>query len=321
MPRPHETGPIYLDCDTGIDDALTLGYLVAEGADLVGVGTVSGNVSAELGARNTLDVLALAGRADVSVAVGAHDPIGGTFQGGAPSVHGANGIGDVELPRSPAAPTGETAAAMLSRLARAHPGRLHVLAVGPLTNLALALEADPELPELVAGVTIMGGAALVPGNVTAVAEANIHNDVVAAARVLEAPWPVTVVGLDVTMEARFEQRHLDALLAGPPVAVALGRMLETYFRYYTPVLGRPACALHDPLAAAVALGAVEPTLPPVVPMEVDTTGGPGRGQTLVDLRSRYLGYPPLPGARHRIVLEVPHGFGDDLAAALLRLSD
>ena len=88
-------------------------------------------------------------------------------------------------------------------------------------------------------------------------------------------------------------------------------MLETYFRYYTPVLGRPACALHDPLAAAIALGAVVPTLAPVVPMEVDTTGGPGRGQTLVDLRSRYIGYPPLPGARHRIVLDVPEGFGDD----------
>jgi purine nucleosidase len=317
--RPRETAPLYLDCDTGIDDALTLGYLVAEGADLVGVGSVSGNVSAELGARNTLDVLALAGRADVPVAVGAHDPIGGVFPGGAPGVHGANGIGDVDLPRSEAVPTGETAAAMLSRLAREHAGRLHVLAVGPLTNLALALEQDPELPALVAGVTVMGGAALVPGNVTAVAEANIHNDVLAAARVLEAAWPVTVVGLDVTMEARFEQRHLDALLAGPALAQALGAMLATYFRYYTPVLGRPSCALHDPLAAAIALGAVEPTLAPVVPMEVDTTGGPGRGQTIVDLRSRYIGYPPLPGTRHRIVLEVPFGFGDALAESLLRL--
>ncbi|HEY0373166.1 MAG TPA: nucleoside hydrolase [Amnibacterium sp.] len=319
MPRPPETGPIYLDCDTGIDDALTLGYLLAAGADLVGVGSVSGNVSAELGARNTLDVLALAGRADVPVAVGAHDPILGSFHGGAPGVHGANGIGDVVLPRSDAAPTGEAAAAMLSRLAREHAGRLHVLAVGPLTNLALALDADPQLPSLVAGVTIMGGAALVPGNVTAVAEANVFNDVLAAARVLDAEWPVTVVGLDVTMEARFEQRHLDALLEGPPVAHALGEMLGTYFRYYTPVLGRPSGALHDPLAAAVALGELEPTLAPVVPVEVDTTDGPGRGQTIADLRSRYIGYPALPGTRHRVVLEVPPGFGDSLAEALLRL--
>ncbi|HEV7624154.1 MAG TPA: nucleoside hydrolase [Amnibacterium sp.] len=319
MPRPPEPAPIYLDCDTGIDDALTLGYLVAAGADLVGVGSVSGNVAAGLGARNSLDVLALIGRADVPVAVGAHDPIGGVFHGGAPGVHGANGIGDVELPASSSRPTGETAAAMLSRLARRHAGRLHVLAVGPLTNLALALDADPELAQLVAGVTIMGGAALVPGNVTAVAEANIFNDVLAAARVLAAEWPVTVVGLDVTMEARFEQRHLDVLLAGPPAARALGEMLPTYFRYYTPVLGRPSCALHDPLAAAVALGALTPTLAPVVPVEVDTTDGPGRGQTIADLRSRFLGYPPLQGTRHRVVLEVPAGFGDTLAESLLRL--
>jgi len=319
LPRPPDRAPVYLDCDTGIDDALALGYLVAMDADLVGVGSVSGNVSAELGARNTLDVLALVGREDVPVAVGAHDPVLGRFHGGAPGVHGANGIGDVELPRSPAGPTGEAAAAMLSRLAREHAGRLHVLAVGPLTNLALALDADPDLASLVAGVTIMGGAALVPGNVTAVAEANIVNDVLAAARVLDAPWPVTVVGLDVTMEARFEQRHLDALLGGPPVARALGAMLTTYFRYYTPVLGRPSCALHDPLAAAVALGDLTPTLAPVVPVEVDTTDGPGRGQTIVDLRSRYIGYPPLPGTRHRVVLDVPAGFGDTLAAALLGL--
>jgi inosine-uridine nucleoside N-ribohydrolase len=319
LPRPHDRAPVYLDCDTGIDDALTLGYLVAVGADLVGVGSVSGNVSAEVGARNTLDVLALAGREDIPVAVGAHDPVLGRFRGGAPDVHGANGIGDVELPRSPAEPTAESAAAMLSRLAREHAGRLHVLAVGPLTNLALALDADPDLTSLVAGVTIMGGAALAPGNVTAVAEANIFNDVLAAARVLDAPWPVTVVGLDVTMEARFEEHHLEALLAGPSVAQALGAMLRTYFRCYTPVLGRPACALHDPLAAAVALGALTPTLAPVVPIEVDTTDGPGRGQTIVDLRSRYIGYPPLPGTRHRVVLDVPAGFGDTLAEALLRL--
>jgi purine nucleosidase len=319
LPGPRDPAPIYLDCDTGIDDALTLGYLVSAGADLVGVGSVSGNVSAEIGARNTLDVLALAGRADVPVAVGARDPIGGVFHGGAPGVHGENGIGDVRLPRSGSAATGEAASAMLSRLAREHPGRLHVLAVGPLTNLALALDADPDLPSLVAGVTIMGGAALVPGNVTAVAEANIFNDVRAAARVIDADWPVTVVGLDVTMEARFEQHHLDALLDGPPVARALGEMLRTYFRYYTPVLGRPSCALHDPLAAAVALGALEPTLAPVVPIEVDTTDGPGRGQTIADLRSRYIGYPPLPGTRHRVVLDVPQGFGDALAEALLRL--
>ena len=310
--------PWYLDCDTGIDDALTLGLLVAEGADLQGIGSVSGNLSAAGGARNTLDLMALMGRPDVPVAVGAHDPIGGVFGGGADFVHGANGIGGVELPRA-GEPVDESAAAMLVRLAHEHPGTLRVLAVGPLTNLALAIELDPALPSLVADVVIMGGAALVPGNVNAVGEANIWNDPEAAAVVFGASWAVTMVGLDVTMLTRFEEAHRVALEGGGAVPTALAAMLDVYFRYYTPILGRPSCALHDPLAAAIALGTVLPTLAPVVPVEVDASEGPGRGQTLVDLRGRFVGYPPVPGARHRVVLGIPEGFGDALLETLLRL--
>jgi purine nucleosidase len=92
-----------------------------------------------------------------------------------------------------------------------------------------------------------------------------------------------------------------------------------YFQYYTPILGRPSCSLHDPLAAAIALGTVVPALAPVVPVEVDASGGPGRGQTLVDLRGRFVGYPQASDARHRVVLEIPGGFGDALLETLLRL--
>ena len=310
--------PLYVDCDTGIDDALAVGLLVAEGADIVGVGSVSGNVAAADGARNTLDLLALAGRGDIPVAVGAQNPIGGVYGGGAAFVHGANGIGDVALPRA-GEPVAESAATMLSRLARAHPHELRILAIGPLTNLALALEADPDLPSLVADVVIMGGAALVPGNVTAVAEANIINDPLAAAAVFAAAWPVTMVGLDVTMHARLEAEHRAALAARGAVPRVLAAMLEFYFDFYTPSLGRPSCALHDPLAGAIALGTVVPTLAPVVPIEVDATDGPGRGQTIVDLRGRFIGYPPQPGDRHRVVLRIPDGFGNLLVETLLRL--
>lgn len=310
--------PWYFDCDTGIDDALTLGLLVAEGADVQGIGSVSGNLAAAGGARNTLDLLAVMGRTDIPVAVGAHDPIDGVFGGGAAFVHGENGIGDVELPRA-GEPVAESAAEMLVRLAHEHEGALRVLAVGPLTNLALALELEPRLPSLVADVVIMGGAAAVPGNVSAVAEANIINDPVAAQAVFAAEWPVTMVGLDVTMEARFEEAHRARLEQGGASAKALAAMLGVYFDFYTGILGRPSCALHDPLAAAIALGTVVPTLAPAVPIEVDTTDGPGRGQTIVDRRDRYLGYPPRPGLRHRAVLQVPDGFGDALLASLLRL--
>jgi purine nucleosidase len=310
--------PWYLDCDTGVDDALTLGLLVAEGADLRGIGSVSGNLAAADAARNTLDLMALMGRADVPVAVGAHDPIGGVYGGGAAFVHGANGIGGVQLPRA-GDPVAESAAEMLIRLAHEHPGALRVIAIGPLTNLALALELDPELPSLVADVVIMGGAAMVPGNVNAVAEANIWNDPIAANRVFAASWSVTMVGLDVTMEARFEEAHRVELAAGGASARALAAMLDVYFQYYTPILGRPSCALHDPLAGAIALGLVTPTLAPVVPIEVDDTDGPGRGQTLVDLRGRFVDYPLQPGARHRVVLGIPQGFSDTLLEVLLRL--
>lgn len=310
--------PWYLDCDTGVDDALTLGLLVAEGADLRGIGSVSGNLSAAGGARNTLDLMALMGRDDVPVAVGAHDPIGGTFRGIADFVHGSNGIGGVELPRA-GDPAQESAAEMLVRLAHEHAGSLRVLAIGPLTNLALALEMEPALPSLVADVVLMGGTARAPGNVSAVAEANIWNDPVAARAVFDAPWSVTMVGLDVTMEARFEESHRLALAGAGVVPRALSEMLGVYFRYYTPILGRPSCSLHDPLAAAIGLGLVVPTLAPVVPVEVDATDGPGCGQTLVDLRGRFAGYPALPGARHRVVLEAPAGFGELLLGSLLRL--
>ncbi|MFD1721416.1 nucleoside hydrolase [Amnibacterium endophyticum] len=311
--------PLYLDCDTGVDDALALAQLVGVGADLVGVGSVSGNLAAAGGARNTLDLLAMLGRPDVPVAVGAHDPIGGTFDGGAAFVHGENGIGGVVLPRA-GEPVDGSAAELLVRLAHEHAGELRVLAVGPLTNLALALELEPALPRLVRDVVLMGGAALAPGNISAVAEANIGNDPLAAHAVFAADWPVTMVGLDVTMHARFEESHRRALAEAPgAVPRALAAMLDVYFGYYTPILGRPSSALHDPLAAAIATGQVEPTLAPVVPVEVDATDGPGRGQTLVDLRSRFVGYPPLPGTRHRVVLGIPDGFGDLLLETLLPL--
>ena len=312
--------PWYLDCDTGIDDALTLGLLVAEGADLKGIGSVSGNLAAAGGARNTLDLMALMGRPDVPVAVGAHDPIDGVFDASEGAVvHGVNGIGEVELPRA-GEPVAESAAEMLVRLAHEYPGALRVLAIGPLTNLALALEIDPDLPSLVSDVVIMGGSAQMPGNVSAVAEANIWNDPAAAKSVFDAAWPVTMVGLDVTMEARFEESHRLELAEGGAVPAALAEMLGVYFAFYTPILGRPSCALHDPLAAAIALGIVVPTLAPVVPVDVDATDGPGRGQTLVDLRGRFVGYPAQPGVRHSVALEVPEGFGDLLLASLLRLS-
>ncbi len=327
--NPHDSSdvapallPLYLDCDTGVDDALALAYLVATpGVDLLGVGSVSGNIDAATAARNTLDLLALLDRTDVPVAVGAHDPLAGRYRGGAAHVHGDNGIGGVVLPEAATQPVAESAAELLVRLAAENPGRLRVLAVGPLTNLALALRLEPRLPELVAEVTIMGGAALVPGNVTPVAEANIHNDAEAAAAVFDAPWPIVLAPLDVTMEHVLTEHHRQQILAvDHPVVPYLSSMLETYFAHYAGVFGEPACAMHDPLAAALAVGGVRTDVAPRVALVVDAGDGPGRGQTVADLRGRHVGHPEQAGAHCRVVLTLAEAFSPHLVATLQRLA-
>jgi purine nucleosidase len=283
-----------------------------------GIGTVSGNVSAAVGARNTLDLLELAGSAHIPVALGAHHPLAGSFGGGAPWVHGDNGIGEVSLAPAAASLAGETAAEMLVRLARLYPGELRVVAIGPLTNIAEALRLEPALPSLVESVTVMGGAALAPGNITPLAEANIHNDPEAAALVLAAEWDLTLVPLDVTMASVLEETHRQELLASSsPVAQALGEMLGYYFRFYEGIYGRPCSAMHDPLAAALAVGAVKPALAPVVRAAVDTSDGPGRGQTVCDMRGLYAGFPPVKGARCRVVLSLEEEFAPHLVGTLL----
>ena len=306
--------PLYFDCDTGIDDSLALAYLLASPEIvLTGIGTVSGNTTAAQAARNTLGLLALAERDDIPVAIGRHDFLTHEYDGGAPHVHGDDGIGGIPLPEPRRAVEDGTAADLLIRLSHAHAGSLQVLAVGPLTNLAAALAQDPTLPKRVSRVVLMGGAALVPGNITALAEANIGNDPEAAAAVFAAAWPVVVVPLDVTMENVFEEPHRDRLASsGSPVARAVAEMLDFYMDFYRPTFGRRCSALHDPLAAAIAVGGAVPTVAPAVPAVVDTTDGPGRGQTVFDLRGQRLGPVDHEGANVRVVLATDAGFPEHL---------
>jgi purine nucleosidase len=163
----------------------------------------------------------------------------------------------------------------------------------------------------------MGGAALVPGNVTAVAEANVWNDPEAAAELVAAPWDVTLVPLDVTLENQLTEADREALLdADDPLAQAVGAMLDHYFGFHTPLYGHRGCALHDPLAAAIAVGTVRATRAPAVPVVVDTTQGPGRGQTIADLRGQRLGPVDRPGVRTRVVLDTDRPLGPLLVERL-----
>lgn len=289
--------------------------------ELVGIGTVSGNLASAPAARNTLDLIALAGHPDIPVAVGAHDHLSHGFGGGAPHVHGVNGIGDVELPRSTREPRAGDAVDLLLELSHTFAGELEILAIGPLTNLALALQSDRSLPERIRIVTIMGGAGIAAGNITAVAEANIGNDPEAAAAVMAADWDVTLVPLDVTMEHTLEEADREALLAAEaPIARALGQILDHYFDFYEPTYGRRMSALHDPLAAALAVGDVTATRAPLVPITVDTSDGPGRGQTIADLRNQRIADLHHDGHRTRFVREIDGPLGPHLVEVLLRMA-
>lgn len=308
--------PIYLDCDTGIDDALALAYLLADPTiELVGIGSVSGNVSAERGAHNTLALLESAGRTDIEVAVGAHDPLAGTFKGGAPHVHGADGVGGTAREVAHLAVSDLSAVDLMAQKVRANPGTLCVVAIGPLTNLAHFVREYPELVGSVGDVVVMGGAFERAGNITPLAEANIHNDPEAAAIVFDAEWHVTVIPLDITMRHTLTEAHVEQLREIPgAVPRQLAEMLGTYLDFYQPIYGARECAMHDPLAAMVAAGAhtVSATLT-AHQIEV-LLEGDQRGRT----QHHVLSDQDAAAAARRVVIgvdgDVPEGFMARLAA-------
>lgn len=306
-----------LDVDTGIDDALAiLTAALSNEIDLVGCTVVWGNVDVAQGARNTAEVLRLAGHGDVPVAVGAAGPRDGRPAVLSPEVHGADGLGgcaDTALEPELAA---ESAVELLLRLSHEHAGELEIVAVGPLTNLAAALDADASLPERIRQVTIMGGAALAPGNVSDTAEANIWHDPEAAQVVLDASWELTMVGLDVTMTSLLTDEHRARLAAGGAVGRFCDRILDFYLGYYASWSGRRASGNHDALALAVATGLVRTTLSPIVDVTVDCSDGPTRGRTIAALEGEWGQWPEREGARHRVVMEVEPGFEERMVDLL-----
>ncbi|HEY5834882.1 nucleoside hydrolase [Streptomyces sp.] len=312
---------LLVDCDTGVDDALALLYLLADpDVDIRGITTVFGNTTSATAAKNTLRVLELAGRTDIPVAVGASATLLGHQVATSSHVHGDDGLGGTGLPEPVTAPTTEPAAQLMVRLARENPGELHILATAPLTNLATALLLEPGLPALVKHVTVMGGAIGVPGNVTPVAEANVYHDPEAARAVLAAGWPVTLVPLDVTMDELLTEELAGELARhGGRTTSFAASVLRHYLDFYERnVFGVRAAACHDPLAAAIAVGDVVPVLAPVVPVDVETGHGPARGMVVADLRGRYRGYPARPDAAVRVVLETPRTFARQLVDRLCR---
>lgn len=316
----HLRTPVLVDCDTGIDDAMALLYLFAcPHIEVVAITSVFGNNTAARCAHNTLRVLQLAGRADVPVAVGVEAPLVGEVTYLATHVHGTDGLGDAGLSAEVAIePVAFTASELIHRTARAHAGRLRILALGPLTNLAHALTEHDDLVELVADVVIMGGAADAPGNQTPAAEANIVHDPEAAALVLGAAWTTTLVPLDVTMREVVTEQHVAELIAaGNPIASFVAAISEFYFDHYgVQSYGRRRSPCHDAVAAGVLTGDIVPSLFPRIDVVVDCTDGPGRGATICDTRARYRGFAGVPEGNCRVALITDGAFPDLLVARL-----
>lgn len=311
------TTKMVLDCDTGVDDTMAILYAALHpDIDLLAVGTVWGNVDVATATRNTLHTLEMVGRGDVPVARGAAGPLSGADTYFAYFVHGDDGQGNCYDGASvgPAADT--SAVQQIIDIVHANPGEVWLVPVGPLTNIAAALALDPELAGLVAGVSLMGGCAFAPGNVSPVAEANIAHDAEAAAAVFRAPWPIIMAGLDVTMEVLITPERRAALDAGGTVAQYMSRIMQFYGDYIGQSFGRWTATMHDTIAVAAAAGTLKVGLAPVVNVEVDTSGGPAHGQTICDLRGKYSGYPAQEGAHCTVLLEIDESIADETLALI-----
>ncbi len=289
--------PLLLDVDTGIDDALALLYAAASPeVELLSVTCVSGNVAARDVERNTRAVLELAGRGDVEVALGRETPLRKPLEI-APATHGLQGLGYAQLPPASRPLSDRDAVDVIVDAARSRPGEISLVTLGPLTNLALALDREPELPRLLRAYALMGGAYRTPGNTTPTAEWNIYVDPDAAKQVFAA-WAAAqdrdpsitrplALGLDVTETVRFMPEHLERLERRRPPRDPLAGFardaLRFYFEFHAAYDGFYGAVIHDPFAVAAVL---DRSLVTTQAVFVDVEAGPGlaNGLTVADWR-------------------------------------
>ena len=288
LPGSSATRPtplrILIDTDPGIDDALAiLLALASPEVDLRLVTTVHGNVELGQTTDNALRVLHLAGRADVPVAAGAAESLVHPQPERAGQVHGAAGLGGVQLPPSPATADPRPAVVALAELLTTSPEPVTVAAIGPLTNIALLLRVFPEAAARIGRLVVMGGSAR-GGNVTAAAEFNVWADPEAAQAVLASALPTVLVGLDVTLPTVLGEDGIARFAASGPVGAQAAAILAQYLDHARTAYGTAGVVVHDALALTEAI--VPGTLGTVRrDVVVDTGLGAGRGQTLVDRRN------------------------------------
>ena len=285
---------VLIDCDPGHDDAMAILY-AARHLDLVAITTVHGNAPLENTTRNALSLCTLA-RLNVPVSAGADRPLVQP-QLQKQTLHGKSGIDGAELPEPDRDVTGEHAALTIIREARRAPGELMLIAVGPLTNVALALRLAPDLPDLLKGISIMGGSTTA-GNVTPTAEFNVWADPEAAAAVFGCGRAVMMAGLNVTRQALISSPHVARLRStSGPVGKVMGDLQEFYAQRSSAIHGLAGAPMHD---ACAVVPFAHPNLIQhrECHVHVELASPQVRGTTICDLR--FLKSPPSAVARPQL---------------------
>ena len=275
-----EARKVVIDTDPGTDDAMAiLLALNSPELDVKALTVVAGNVVVEQGLENALELVSLAGRCDVRVAKGASHPLVQKLVT-AEFFHGANGLGNIELPAPACQADASFAPDLIIKLIHQYPHEITLVPLGPLTNIALALRKDPSIVPLVKEVVLMGGG-ITGGNATAAAEANIYNDPEAARAVFETGWPLTMVGLNVTEKTRFTRADLNRLARtrGRQNDFAVGVL--SFMVGLASKLGTDGTPMHDPLAVGAAIDRSLITTQDMR-IEVETRGEFTRGETVAN---------------------------------------
>jgi len=238
---------IIIDTDPGVDDAFAL-FLAFTSPEVKveAITAVAGNVPLTLTLPNALRLVEIAGRRDVPVAAGASGPLVRRLVT-ATYAHGENGLGGAEFPEPTLQPVAEHAVDLIHRIVKQSPQQITLVALGPLTNVALALQSDASLAGQIQSIVMMGGS-LSGGNVSPAAEFNFYVDPEAASIVFNSGIPITMVGLDVTEKVSFSASHLAALEAGSGAISKAAAMIGRKVMENAAKRGRTGFNMHDPLA-------------------------------------------------------------------------
>ncbi len=272
--------PIIIDTDPGVDDTTAIVMCMAsEKLDIQGVTTVGGNVELVHTSNNARDIIKLTGRTDVMVAKGESKPLERELVSAA-HIHGEKGMGILELEKSKKSFLEEHASEFIYKTARNNKGELRILTIGPLTNIAMAIQKHKDIIPMIHSIVSMGGAMGV-GNVTPAAEYNIYADPEAAKIVFDSGIVVTIVGLDVTIPTIVNREQNKVIRSmGSKVSKVVADLNDYQMDKESPY--NPAGAImHDPLAAAYI---IDPTILKTEKYYVNVVcdNGLARGMTLVD---------------------------------------